>query len=204
MRGTGRHLGGLVYFGAFFFLLCVIAPPRAINDRLINDPTQRNGAGLHPERRSRGHQADPRHRELYPPLLAPGRVCSGRLLSNEASKLSAGRLPRGVVFDCGDSNISNRSAHRAGGACSYILETAPVCDSGPPVSSHLSQSLPGRHALHLTALRQGAGRAAQVPVHAPCGLLVRAAVAPYPVQPGRTRARAGLQWFASCGALLAF
>ena len=182
----------MVYFSAantvHFFACSVFAPPRAINDRSINDPTRRNGAGLHPERQSRGHQADPRHRELYPPLLAPGRVCSGRLLSNEASKLSAGRLPRGVVFDCGDSNISNRSAHRAGGACSYILETAPVCDSGPPVSSHLSQSLPGRHAFERAEARSrqsrpGARACAMRAARACCGCpLPRAAWA-------RTRAR---------------
>ena len=32
--------------------------------------------------------------------------------------------------------------------------------------------------MHLSALRQGAGRAAQVPVHVLCGLFVRAAVSP--------------------------
>ena len=107
------------------------------------------------------------------------------------------------MFDYGDSRVSNRSARRAGGARSHILATAPVCHSGPPANSQPSQPLSGRHAFERVEARSRQGRPG-VPGDALCGLFARAAAAPSSVTSGRTRARAGLLFLASRGALPGF
>ena len=89
----------------------------------------------------------------------------------------------------GDSNIINRSAHRAGGACSDILGMAPVCHSGPPVNSHLSQSLPGRQAFERAEARSRQSR----PGACACAMRAVRACCGFPITPCRLGARVRAQ-----------